>query len=98
MASPIPHNWQLPASFRERIGDHAGRQRCMVENGHLLVILHDIPDPETPNRREARLFWRSPDGTWQASAGGPPGIGTLRAHVESYVEAANQLESRGDSA
>lgn len=98
MPSPIPHQWQVPEVFRERMGDHAGRQRVMSHAGHLLLILHELPDPETPERRLARIFWRSPDGTWQCSAGGPPGISTLLAHVESFIEAANQLETRGDTA
>lgn len=98
MTSPIPHNWQVPEKFRERMGSHAGRQRCMVEAGHLLVILHDIPDPETPAKRDAKMFWRSPDGTWQASTGGPPSIAPLREHVEAFVAAAERLESRGDDA
>lgn len=98
MTSPIPHNWQVPEKFRERMGNHAGAQRCMSEAGHLLVILHDIPDPETPSKRDARLFWRNPEGTWQSSAGGPPGIGPLKELVETYVEAADRLETRGDTA
>ncbi len=98
MSSPIPHNWQVPDSFRERMGNHAGRQRIMTHAGHLLVILHDIPDPETPNKREARLYWRNAEGTWQSSSGGPPGIGTMRAHVEAFVDASVRLEARGDEA
>lgn len=98
MTSPIPHNWQVPAAFRERMGAHAGRQRSMATEGHLLVILHDLPDPETPGRREARLFWRRPDGSWQAETSGPSSIAGLRAHVERFVEAATDLETRGDEA
>lgn len=98
MSSPIPHNWQVPEKFRERMGNHAGHQRIMVEAGHLLVILHDIPDPETPAKRDAKLFWRNPEGTWLASTGGPPGIAPLRDHVEAFVEAADRLEQRGDTA
>ena len=76
----------------------AGRQRCMLHAGHLLVILHEVPDPETPDKRSAQLYWRSPDGKWQASAGGAPGIAPLRAHVETFVAAANRLETMGDGA
>jgi len=98
MSSPIPHHWQVPQVFRERMGTQAGRQRCMTAEGHLLLVLHDIPDPEIPERRDAKLFWRMPDGTWHASSGGPPGIGSLRAHVEGFVDAATRLESLGDKA
>lgn len=98
MTSPIPHTWQVPEVFRERMGNHAGRQRCMTHAGHLLVILHDLPDPDAPQRRDARLFWRTPDGTWNCSSGGPPGIATVRAHVETFVEAAARLDALGDQA
>ncbi len=98
MTSPIPHTWQVPEAFRERMGNQAGRQRCMTHAGHLLVILHELPDPEAPQRRDARLYWRTPDGTWNSSSGGPPGIATLRAHVETFVEGAARLEAAGDQA
>lgn len=96
--SPIPHHWQVPAEFRERMGTHAGRQRTMIADGHALIVLHDMPDPETPERRDAKLFWRTPDGKWSSSGGGPATIAPLRAHVEAYVEAATRLESLGDDA
>ncbi len=98
MSSPIPHNWQCPESFRERMGNQAGKQRIMSHGGHLLVILHLLPDPATPEKRDARLFWRSPDGTWLGSGGGAPGIAGLRAHVEAFLEEANKLEARADAA
>ena len=97
-SSPIPHNWQVPEVFRERMGALAGRQRVMLHGGHILVILHELPDPETPDKRVAQLYWRTPDGKWQASAGGAPGIAPLRAHVEAFVEAANRLETLADEA
>ena len=98
MTSPIPHTWQVPEAFRERMGNQAGRQRCRTHAGHLLVILHELPDPDAPQHRDARLYWRTPDGTWNSSSGGPPGIATLRAHVETFVEAAARLEATGDQA
>ena len=98
MSSPIPHQWQVPEVFRERMGNQAGRQRVMSHAGHLLLILHELPDPETPERRAAKMFWRNPEGTWQCSAGGPPGISMLQALVETFIEAANKLETRGDQA
>lgn len=98
MASPIPHNWPVPESFAERMGSHAGKQRIMTHAGHLLVVLHDVPDPATPEKRAARLFWRNPEGTWLTSTSGAPGIHAVRAHVESYIDAANKLEARAEAA
>ena len=98
MASPIPHNWPVPDSFTERMGNHAGKQRIMTQGGHMLVVLHGIPDPATPEKREARLFWRNPEGTWLASTSGAPGIASLRAHVDAFIDAANRLEALVDAA
>jgi hypothetical protein len=98
MASPIPHNWQVPKIFRDRMGTHGGRQRCMTADGHMLIVLHDPPDPNKRIHREARLFWREPSGAWHASAGGPPTIVPLRSHVEAYAEAAARYEALAQKA
>ncbi|HWB77574.1 MAG TPA: hypothetical protein VG755_21560 [Nannocystaceae bacterium] len=92
MSSPIPHNWQLPQVFRDRMGAHAGRQRCMAADGHLLIVLHDVPDPGRRQRRDAVLFWRAPDGKWSCSAGGPPTIAPLQQHVKAFLDAASHHE------
>ncbi|KAB2889415.1 MAG: hypothetical protein F9K40_19830 [Kofleriaceae bacterium] len=98
MANPIPHNWDVPQVFRDRFGTRAGRQRVMNADGHLLIILHDVPDPAEPDVRNGRLFWRKPDGTWKASASGASNIGPLRAHVEAFDAAADTLEDKVDTA
>jgi len=98
MSSPIPHNWQVPKIFRDRMGSHGGRQRCMAAEGHILVVLHDPPDPNKRIHREARIFWREPSGAWHASAGGPPTIVPLRSHVEAYAEAAARYEQLAQKA
>ena len=98
MANPIPHNWEVPQVFRERFGTHAGRQRVMHADGHLLIVLHEVPDPGDPGSRSAKLFWRKPDGSWRATGSGGTGIAPLRAHVESFDAAAEQLEDRVERA
>jgi hypothetical protein len=55
------------------MGDAAGRQRAMVHDGHLLLVLHDVPEAGRPERL-ARLFWREPTGQWKA-AGQGAGVG-----------------------
>ena len=92
MSSPIPHNWQVPKIFRDRMGAFAGRQRCMVAEGHVLIVLHDVPDPGRRQRRDATLFWRAPDGKWSCSAGGPPTIAPLQQHVTAFLDAATHHE------
>lgn len=98
MASPIPHNWQVPKVFRDRMGNFAGRQRCMAADGHLLVVVHELPDPKKPRTREAQIHWREPAGEWHSSAGGPPTIAPLRGLVEAFAEAATRLERQAEKA
>ncbi len=94
MANPIPHNWDVPKVFRDRFGARAGRQRVMSADGHVLIVLHDVPDPNLPDHREARLHWRKPDGTWKSSGSGATTIAALRAHVEDYVVAIDAIEQK----
>lgn len=96
--NPIPHNWEVPQIFRDRFGTRAGRQRVMSHEGHLLIVLHDVPDPDEPDVRTAKLFWRKPDGTWRASGSGATNIAALRGHVEAFDAATDALEVQVDKA
>ena len=81
----IPPTWSLPEAIRTRLGQTTyGRQRAILEEGHLLLVLHKPPGPDEA-KREGVLFWRSPGGDWQFSRGGP-GPGGLKRHVQSYGE------------
>ena len=97
MSKVIPHNWDVPKVFRDRLGTHAGRQRTMHADGHLLIILHEVPRAEDPERT-ARLHWRKPDGTWKSTGSGATNIAALRAHVEEFAAAVDQLEARAAAA
>lgn len=80
----------MPESFRRRIGARAGRQRAMVADAHLLLILHALPEADG-YRRKAALFWRDPKGQWRAT-GSADGLRSLQRLVESYAQAAQELE------
>ena len=97
MAQVIPDAWQVPARIRQRVGVQAGRQRAIVEEGHLLLIVHELPkDDEVV--RPAKLFWRAPDGTWRASgAGQSSGLPVLKRHLETVQQALVQLDERVDA-
>jgi hypothetical protein len=96
MAQVIPEQWQVPLRFRQRIGARAGRQRAMVDSGHLLLILHDVPGTEELERT-AKLFWRAPDGAWRASGSGQAnGLPILRRHLESFQAAITALDDAVD--
>ena len=86
----IPPNWTLPEAIKIRLGHTTvGRQRAIVEDGHLLLVLHKPPGPDDRNR-EGVLFWRNPVGEWQVSRGGQ-GSGALKRHVQGYSEVEGKL-------
>lgn len=97
MSKVIPHNWEVPQVFRDRLGAQAGRQRTMHHEGHLLIILHEPPRAGF-GERAARLFWRKPDGSWKATGSGAANIGALRLFVEEYQRAEDALEARAAAA
>ena len=94
MASPIPHNWDVPQVFRDRFGTRAGRQRVMAHDGHVLIVLHELPKPDDPDTINARIYWRKPDGAWKSQGSGATNIAALRAHVEEFASAIDDLETR----
>lgn len=96
MNNPIPSQWNVPAKFRSRMGEGAGRQRHMVEEGHLLLVLHEVPKAGQPER-SARLFWRDKAGAWKTSGMGG-GVGPLREHVGAFERAVDELEDEGKRA
>jgi hypothetical protein len=90
MHALIPSRWQVPEIFSERLGEKVGRQRLMEADGHLLLVLHRAPK-SCEDDRHARLFWRHPNGDWQASEGGS-GLGELREQVAEYDRESDRLE------
>jgi len=89
--------WDLPPSLRKRLGDRAGRQRAMEADGHLLIILHELPS-EDDFERQPRLFWRSPDGLWKSLTSAQDGLQSLRRHLEEFTRAIESLEDIAESA
>jgi len=87
-----PPTWNLPEPIRIRLGQSSyGRQRAIVEEGHVLLILHKPPGPDD-RAREGVLFWRNPAGEWQSNRGGP-GPGGLKRHVQSYLDLESQYSA-----
>jgi CorA-like Mg2+ transporter protein len=92
MKSLIPTSWAVPSKFRSRLGETAGRQRAMAEQGHLLLVLHAVPAPGD-SAREARLYWRDEKGGWRSNNKGA-GVAALRAHHEQFEDAVDGLERK----
>lgn len=88
----LPHFWnELPNSIRTRFGEkRIGRQRAMIADGHLLLILHRAPQTGK-TQREARFFWRKPNGSWQGTGG--DGLVQLAEHLREFDQAEDQLNA-----
>ena len=67
----------------------------MLEDDHLLVLLHAPPKPGQ-DTREARVFWRAADGTWKASKG--KAAKAFPEHMAEYQAAIDALEAEEDAA
>lgn len=97
--SLLPLAWQVPDEFHQRLGDQPGRQRTMKADGHLLVILHAPPTPDS-TEREGRFFWRDPGGQWTPPGTAPsqPGIGQLLADYERAIDKLQDAEDGAKTA
>ncbi len=87
----IPKLWTaLPEAIRNRVGREPGPQRAMLEESHLLIILHQIPNADDQVRRAA-LFWREPLGNWHGYPAGS-GIAGLQALLKGYETRIEELD------
>ncbi len=86
----IPRDWTLPEKIRHRLGDEVGRQRAMFHDGHLLLVLHEPPQTDDPERK-GRLFWRNPQDVWDSSALGA-GEQALLRHIKDFSTRIDKLE------
>lgn len=98
----VPPTWELPESITARLGKSAGRQRLIAEEGHVLLVLHQLPEPEEHERRPL-LVWRSAEGAWRAASSGkegPSGEGltALRHHLGHFFTRLAELDARADGA
>ncbi|MDP6467748.1 MAG: hypothetical protein QF918_08410 [Pirellulaceae bacterium] len=94
--SILPAAWQVPQNFHDRLGSHAGRQRAMQADGHLLLVLHTPPKPEDA-QRVGRFFWHDDHGVWSSNELGS-GIAALNKHLDEYESALAALDRQEEEA
>jgi len=94
--SVLPAAWELPAEFRQRVGEKVGRQRVMLADGHLLLVLHR-PPKKNETDRTGRFLWRKPDGTWQSSDLGN-GQAVLTRHLAEFADVIDRFDRQHDEA
>lgn len=90
----IPTEWNLPAGMLEQLGEYAGRQRSIIGDGHLLLILQALPQ-RGESDRDVQCFWRKPDGTWLSHprAGGVPALDRMLKEYEDKIEELEEAEN-----
>lgn len=95
--SYIPNDWNLPEAIVRRLGESVGKQRLIDEDGHLLLLLHQVPRVEDDEIRSAMVVWRDSFGAWKSSPllGGLAG---LEAHIATYRKAIHELDDEVESA
>ena len=86
----IPPLWKVPQIFRDRMGENVGRQRPMIADGHLLLVLHAPPKPDE-KQRQGRFFWRDAEGQWTSKERGT-GLNALNQHMTDFEEILEKLD------
>jgi hypothetical protein len=94
--SILPAVWDIPQVFRDRLGTRPGRQRAMIHDGHVLLVLHRPPKADE-EERTGRFFWRKPDGTWMSSESGG-GLASLAAHLQEYADLIERYDQKEEGA
>ncbi len=87
----IPKAWSIPDIFRARMGSDVGKQRLMSEEGHHLVVLHELPSTKDKGQRSPALFWVNEVGEWK-SMPHSGGRSALKQLVQNYQEKISDLE------
>lgn len=93
----LPASWKLPNPIKNRFGQKSsGKQRAMLADGHLLLVLHRLPNT-SDRTRDAVFYWRKPDGSWRHSGGGS-GLSPLIKHIKEYGAAEEKFVTAYDQA
>lgn len=69
----------------------------MDEEGHLLIILHQVPEPEHHEQRYPFLLWCNPEGEWKSSPNSG-GLSGLKDHLVSYEKKIHALDEDVETA
>jgi hypothetical protein len=93
----LPTLWNVPDAIRARVGTTTyGRQRAIVEDGHVVLVLHKPPVADEKTRT-GELFWRTPAGEWHWNHGGS-GPNSVKRHVQAYADLEAGLDAESEKA
>ncbi len=91
----LPDRYEIETELREQLSGRPGHQRCVIGDGELLLVLHEVPQPKIPER-EAIFFWKRRDGQWLQPSG--DGLADLSALLDRYAKAIDIHEEVIDEA
>lgn len=91
----LPEHFRIESELREQLSGRPGHQRCLEGRGELLLVLHDVPRPRTPERK-ALYFWKNYDGRWSQESG--PGLSGVADLLDRYAKAIDGHEEVIDEA
>lgn len=63
MCFDLPSPYQLESDLLARLSGCPIHQRCVVGQGGVLLVVHEVPMPGVPER-EALFFWKREDNQW----------------------------------
>lgn len=81
-ALKLPTHFNVEPELRDQLSSRPGSQRCVEGQDELLLIVHEVPKPGTPEK--ALVFWRRHDGRWVQPGG--PGISELEDLLGRYLD------------
>jgi Mg2+ and Co2+ transporter CorA len=85
----LPQHFEVERDLREQLSGRPGHQRCVVGEGELLLVVHEVPEAGIPERK-AIFFWRKQDGQWLQPSG--PGLDELGGLLDRYAKAIDTNE------
>jgi hypothetical protein len=78
----LPTHFNIEPELREQLSSRPGHQRCVEGQDELLLIVHEVPKPGSPEK--VLVFWRRHDGRWIQPGGA--GLNELDDLLGRYLD------------
>lgn len=80
----LPQIFECEKELLDQLSNRPGNQRCVVGRDELLLVVHEVPEPGSPDRVPL-IFWRRSDETW-IDYGGRKGLSRLGELLDRYTK------------
>jgi hypothetical protein len=93
----LPTHFNLEPELRDQLSSRPGHQRCVEGQDELLLIVHEVPKPGSPEK--VLVFWRRHDGRWiQPGGAGTSELEDLLGRYLDVVDAQQEVVTRAAKA